>query len=94
MPIIDNTYGTFIEPFFIDDEKGITTIHPEMYRAKNGISPTGRYQVYCIHPQFGSSNFVVEQDEKGIWICKNHPAFISVNFVVWIGERIEAYGKN
>ncbi len=66
-------YGSFTEYFDVGGQSVYFSIHPEMYPAAEGIAPTGRYFVYCIHPTQGSCHFIVEQDEQFAWFSEYHP---------------------
>ena len=83
-------YGSFAEYFDIGGQSVYFSIHPEMSPGGKSIVPTGRYFVYCIHPELGSCHFMIQQDEHDAWDCEHHPPFIDQNFITWIGERIES----
>jgi hypothetical protein len=53
-------YGSF--PLTLDS--CFKAVHPEMYPAKTGITPSGRYFIYCIDPVQGSFHFIIEQDDN------------------------------
>ena len=84
-------YGSFTTHFDIEGESMFIAIHPEMYQAKQGISPSGRYFIYCIHPERGSCTFILEQDEHGTWFSERLPPFIDENLVAWLGRQISMH---
>jgi hypothetical protein len=91
MHSINNKYGVFSLEFETGNNKGLLTIHPEMGQAKIGIRPTGRYFIYCVHPERGSGSFILEQDMNTIWVSERHPPFIEPGLIPWIGQQIEEH---
>jgi hypothetical protein len=89
MEQIKESHGCFNLSFRFANEPGYLSIHPQMYSVKQGVSPTGAYFVYCMHPVHGSCTFVVEQNENGIWASERHPPFVSKAFIQEIGREIE-----
>jgi hypothetical protein len=89
MERIRESHGCFNISFEYAGEPGYLSIHPQMYQAKKGISPTGMYFVYCMHPVYGSCTFVVGQNANGMWESERHPPFISKVFIQEIGTEIE-----
>jgi len=89
MADLDYQHGSFIVPF----EDGYISIHPEMAPKTKGISPTGRYFIYCLHYVKGSCTFIVEQNEYCNWIANTHPPFIDQDLIDWIGKKIESLSK-
>lgn len=87
-------YGFFIEYINIHGQNICLFIHPEMYPAKDGIAPTGKYFIFCIHPVHGSCYFIVEQNERYVWFSQNCPPFIDQNLIASIGDRIELKSKS
>lgn len=90
---VDFSYGSFNISFKQAGEPWYMAVHPEMCPAQQGIKPSGRYFVYCIHPMAGSMTFIVEQDEECKWICQGKPQYISDLFVEWVGKQIEGYNR-
>lgn len=90
MHSINDQYGAFSIEFETENNKLLLTIHPEMTAATIGIKPTGRYFIYCVHPERGSGSFILEQDMNTIWVSERHPPFIEPGLIPWIGQQIEA----
>jgi len=67
-------YGSFSSPF----EHGYIYVHPEMAPAAKGISPTGRYFVYCLHNTYGTCHFILKQNENCEWMAEVYPPFIGL----------------
>lgn len=86
MADIDYQHDSFTAPF----EHGYISVHPEMAPAAKGISPTGRYIIYCIDPAHGSCHFIIEQDENCEWFCEVLPPIITKDLVGLIAEAIES----
>ena len=80
-------------PFENNGGSGYLSVHPEMSTAVQGLSPTGRYLVYCLHPEGGSCTFYVEQDENCNWISECLPPFIDNDFICMITDKIEYKNK-
>ncbi len=89
MADLDYQHWSFIAPF----EHGYISVHPEMVPVAKGISPTGRYFIYCLHTTYGTCHFILNQNENCDWIAETHPPFIDANFIAWIGEKIETSSK-
>lgn len=85
--------STFNLPFESGGEPGYVSVHPEISPAVQGLSPTGRYFVYCLHPQGGSCTFYIEQDEQRNWISECLPQFIDNDFICLITDRIGSQNK-
>ncbi|MEJ7766742.1 MAG: hypothetical protein WKF89_02950 [Chitinophagaceae bacterium] len=88
--MIDNNYldYTFNLPFENEGKAGYVSVHPEMTIAVQGLTPTGRYFVYCLHPQGGSCSFYIELDESRNWISECLPPFINNDFIFLITDKI------
>lgn len=86
MEEIDFQQGSFNAQF----KTGYVSVHPEMKPEANGISSTGRYFVYYLHPVKGSCTFIVEQNEYCKWIAQIYPPFIDQILIDWIGDKIES----
>ena len=93
MDDIDYQYGSFSISFTENDLTGYFSIHPEMYPEKDGIAPTGRYFVYCLHPGYGSAHFIIEQNINCSWVSESLPPFITFELMRWIGDKIERQNK-
>ena len=89
MERIKESHGCFNLSFQFAGEPGYLSIHPQMSQAKKGVSPTGLYFVYCMHPVYGSCTFVIDQNDKGVWDSERHPPFIMKSFIQEIGLQIE-----
>ena len=86
--IVDFSAAGFTRTFDRNGVRGYVSINMEMYRSIDGLKGTGRYCIYCLHPQEGSSYFMIEEVRNGNWISNNAPAHIRPDFVNWIGEMI------
>ena len=84
-------FGSFTTYFDIEGESAYIAVHPEMHPTNTGISPTGRYFIYCIHPERGSCSFILEQDEHGTWFSGDLPSFIDGNLVAGLGRQISMH---
>jgi hypothetical protein len=82
----DSQYGSFA----VKLDSCYVAIHPEMYPAKTGIAPSGRYFIYCIDPVQGSCHFIIKQDENYEWFSEFLPPFITKDLVGLIAEAIES----
>ena len=82
--------------FFADTaqfKQAYISIHPKMVPAPKGIYPTGPYAIYCLHATYGTSHFILKQDDNCDWITGGKPPFIDQEFITPIGEHIEASNK-
>ena len=78
----------------LDGEAYYICVFPEMLPCfPVGIKPSGGYGIYCVHPQYGSCYFAINQDEECQWVCEARPPWIKEKLVEWIGEWIEERGK-
>jgi len=84
---MENTdYGSFAVTF----DGSYVAIHAEMYPAKTGITPSGRYLIYCIDPVQGSCHFIIEEDDNYEWFSDVLPPFITKDLVSLIAEAIKS----
>ncbi|MEO6001481.1 MAG: hypothetical protein ABIN89_31805 [Chitinophagaceae bacterium] len=90
---LNNQYGTFTIEFPAGGNNGLLNINPEMAAANIGIKPTGRYFIYCVHPERGSCSFILARNENNVWFSERHPAFIDPELITWIGGQIEQHVK-
>ncbi len=89
-PFIDECFNL---PFVNDGKPGYVSIHPEMTPAVQGLSPTGRYFIYCLHPQGGTCHFVIRKDIDGNWISECLPPFLGNDFICLITDEIGSKKK-
>ena len=86
-----NTYAAhLIESVETDDGQFcLLAIEPEMLPYNNGVSPTGKYIVDCIHPMYGFYSFTIEQNDRYRWESASSPFFITNRIIEWIGMKIQ-----
>ena len=72
-----------------DGQFCLLAIEPEMLPYNNGVSPTGKYIVDCIHPMYGFYSFTIEQNDRYRWESASSPFFITNRIIEWIGMKIQ-----
>ena len=89
METIDYSFGSFALTFRDGRHIWYFTIHPQMCSAWEGVTPTGNYFIYCMHPTRGSCHLILEQDRNCDWFSKHAPLCITMEILGWIGKHIE-----
>ncbi|HEV8270257.1 MAG TPA: hypothetical protein VGQ04_03070 [Chitinophagaceae bacterium] len=62
--LVDYSNEGFTIPIVRDDAMGYASVNKMFYGEEDGIEDSGNYFIYLLHPERGSTHFIIEPDNS------------------------------